>query len=89
MKFAIEVGEHKIAIPGGKLTDVPEVKKLNEYNRAQTNFYYRKGENWLIAAERQMQYDPKLRRIFIIYLSPSAISPDVLTVVDHVPPAKE
>jgi len=87
--FAIEAGEHKLALPGGKLTDVPEVTKLNEYNRAQTNFHYRQGENWLLAAERQMQYDPKLRRIFIIYLSPSAIAPDVLTIVDHRPPAEE
>lgn len=87
--FAIEAGEHKLALPGGKLTDVPEVTKLNENNRAQTNFHYRQGENWLLAAERQMQYDPKLRRIFIIYLSPSAIAPDVLTIVDHRPPAGE
>jgi len=87
--FAIEVGEHKMALPGGKLTDIPEVKKLDEYNRAQTNFHYRKDGSWLLAAERQMQYDPKLRRLFIIYLSPAAIAPDVLTIVDHRPPTPE
>ncbi len=87
--FAIEVGEHKLSLPGGKLTAVPEVKKLDEYNRAQTNFHYKQNAHWLLAAERQMQYDPKLRRLFIIYRSPSAIAPDVLTIVDHRPPVEE
>lgn len=89
VNFAIEVGEHKLSLPGGKLTTVPEVKKLDEYHRAQTNFHYKQDEKWLLAAERQMQYDPKLRRLFIIYRSPSAIAPDVLTIVDHRPPVAE
>ena len=84
--FAIEVGEHKLLLPGGKLTAIPEVRKLNEYNRAQTNFHYKHEEKWLLAAERQMQYVKQLRRLFILYRAPSAVSPDVLTVVDQLQP---
>lgn len=84
--FAIEVGEHKIRVPGGKITPVPKVTKLDEYNRTQTNFYYKQADAWLVAAERQMQYANSLRRVFLIYKAPGAVGPDVRTIVDHPPP---
>jgi hypothetical protein len=84
--FALEVGEHKISIPSGKIIPVPKVTKLDEYNRTQTNFYYKQGNQWVVAAERQMQYVGTLRRVFLIYKAPAAVGPDVRTIVDQPPP---
>jgi hypothetical protein len=84
--FALEIADHKLLLSGGKITAVPKVTKLDEYNRAQTNFYYKQGDQWVIAAERQMQYLNTLRRVFLIYKSPNALAPDVRTIVDQ-PPA--
>lgn len=85
VEFAIEVGEHKLPLPAGKITDVPKVEKVNEYHRAQTNFYYKQDNQWVIAAERQMQYLNTLRRIFLVSKAPNALSPDVRTIVDQPP----
>ncbi|MEO5714393.1 MAG: hypothetical protein ABIT37_12975 [Luteolibacter sp.] len=87
--FALEIGEHKIVSPGGKITPVPKVKKVDEYNRAQTNFYYKQEDQWVVAAERQMQYVNTLRRLFLIYKDPGALAPDVRTIVDQPPPVTE
>ncbi|MEO5716042.1 MAG: hypothetical protein ABIT37_21355 [Luteolibacter sp.] len=86
VEFALEVGDQKLALPAGKITVVPKVTKLDEYNRAQTNFYYKEGDQWVVAAERQMQYVATLRRIFLIYKSPGALAPDVRTIIDQPPP---
>lgn len=84
--FAVEAGEQKIAVPGGKIVAIPQVTKVDEYHRAQTNFYYKQGDQWVVAAERQMQYVPTLRRVFLIYKLPGALGPDVRTIVDSPPP---
>lgn len=84
--FALKVGEHKLPIPGGKITTVPKVTKLDEYNRAQTDFYYKQDDQWVVAAERQMQYVGTLRRLFLIYKDPLALAPEVRTIVDEPPP---
>lgn len=84
--FAMEVGDQKVLLPGGKITPVPKVSKIDEYNRAQTNFYYKQGNQWVVAAERQMQYVNTLRRVFLIYKTPDALAPDVRTLVDQLPP---
>lgn len=84
--FAVEAGEHKILVPGGKIIAVPRVTKLDEYSRAQTNFYYKQEAVWVVAAERQMQFAKSLRRVFLIYKAPDAVGPDVRTIVDHSPP---
>lgn len=86
VEFAIEAGEHKLPLPPGKVTAVPKVTKVNEYNIAQTNFYYKQDNQWVIAAERQMQYANTLRRVFLIYKGPEAVAPDVRTILDR-PPA--
>lgn len=86
VEFALEIGDQKLTLPGGKVTPVPKVTKLDEYNRAQTNFYYKEGDQWVVAAERQMQYLATLRRIFLIYKSPGALAPDVRTIIDQPPP---
>ena len=84
--FALEVGGQKVLLPGGKITAVPKVTQVDDYNRAQTNFYYKQADQWVVAAERQMQYVATLRRVFVIYKTPSALAPDVRTLVDQ-PPA--
>jgi len=84
--FALEVGDQKLVLPGGKITAVPKVTHVDEYNRAQTNFYYKQADQWVVAVERQMQYVGTLRRVFLIYKTPQALAPDVRTLVDPLPP---
>jgi hypothetical protein len=84
--FALEVGDQKVLLPGGKITGVPKVTKLDEYNRAQTNFYYKKADQWVLASEREMQFIDTIRRVFLIYKMPGALAPDVRTIIDPYPP---
>ena len=83
---AIEAGEHKLPIHPGKITNLPPVKKVNEFNMAQTNFYYKQGEAWTPFVERQLQFLDGFRRIFILHTTPGALSPTVTTIVDTVTP---
>lgn len=82
VETAIQAGEHKIPIHPGKITRVPSVSKVNEFNMAQTNFYYQEGESWVAFAERQLQYLNACRRLFIIHATPGALQPTVTTIVD-------
>jgi hypothetical protein len=82
MDAAIEAGEHKLPIRPGVITNVPPVEKRNEYNMAQTNFYYKQGEAWTVFTERQLQFLEGYRRIFIIHTTPGALQPTVTTIVD-------
>lgn len=82
VETAIEVGEHKLPIHPGKITRVPPVKTVNEFNMAQTNFYYQQGEAWVPFTERQLQFLDVCRRIFIIHATPGALQPTVTTIVD-------
>ena len=82
---AIEAGEHKIVVPGGKIVRVPPVRKVTEYNIAQTNFYYKDGKTWVPFTERQLQYLDEFRRIFIVHVTPGATQPFVTTVIDTTP----
>jgi hypothetical protein len=86
VEMAIQAGEHRLPIHPGVITNVPAVKKLNQYNLAQTNFYYKQGDAWVAFAERQLQYLDAYRRIFIIHVTPGAIQPTVTTIVDTTPP---
>ena len=79
---AIQAGEHRIPVHPGKITRVPPVKKVDEFNMAQTNFYYKQGENWVAFTERQLQYLDVCRRIFIVHVTPGALNPKVTTIVD-------
>lgn len=87
--FALEIGDQKVLLPGGKITAIPKVAKVDEYYRAQTNFYYKQADQWVIAAERQMQYVVTVRRVFVIYKTPDALAPDVRTLVDQATPIVE
>ncbi len=82
METAIQAGEHRLPVNPGKFTKVPPVTKVNEYNMAQTNFYYQQGGSWVAFAERQLQYLDACRRLFIIHATPGALQPTVTTIVD-------
>jgi hypothetical protein len=85
VETAIQAGEHRLPIHPGKITRVPPVRKVNEFNMAQTNFYYRQGESWVPFTERQLQYLDAYRRIFIIHATPGALQPSITTIVDTSP----
>jgi len=85
VEAAIEAGEHKLPIHPGKITKVPPVSKVNDFNMAQTNFYYKQGESWVPFTERQLQYIDDYRRIFIVHVTPGATQPMVTTIVDVAP----
>jgi len=82
---AIEAGEHKLPLPAGKITNLPPVKKVNEFNMAQTNFYYKEGTSWVPFVERQLQYIDQFRRVFIVHVTPGSTFPSVTSVVDTAP----
>jgi len=82
---AIEAGEHRVALRAGRTTAVPAVRQVNEFNIAQTNFFYRSGEEWLPFTERQLQYVDDSRRIFLIHATPGSRRPFVTTLVDYQP----
>jgi hypothetical protein len=86
LEAAIEAGEHKLPIHPGVITNLPPVKKVNEYNMAQTNFYFKQGEAWTAITERQLQYLDDIRRIFIVNTTPGAPQPTVDTIVDTTTP---
>ena len=86
---AIEAGEHKLPINPGKVTKVPAVKKLDEFNNAQTNFYYKEGTSWVAFTERQLQYLDQFRRIFIVHVTPGSTQPFVTTIVDTATPVAQ
>jgi len=85
VEAAVQAGEHRLLIHPGKVTSVPPVRKVNEYNMAQTNFYYHQGDSWVPFTERQLQYLEACRRIFIVYATPGALQPSVSTIVDISP----
>ncbi len=82
---ALQAGEHKLPLKPASVTTVPAVTKVSEYNMAQTNFYYQESGNWVPFTERQLQYLPEFRRIFLVYLTPGSTQPFVTTIVDTVP----
>ena len=82
VETAIQAGEHRLPVHPGKITKVPPVKKVDEFNMAQTNFYYQQGGSWVAFTERQLQYLDASRRVFIIHATPGAIQPTVTTIVD-------
>ena len=85
VETALQAGEHKLPLPGGKITTLPEVKKLDEFNMAQTNFYYREGTAWVPFTERRLQYTGQMRRIFVVHATPGSQQPFVVTLIDYKP----
>jgi hypothetical protein len=85
--LAVQAGSTKLPVPAGQVTTLPEIKDVNAYNMAQTNFYSKSGNEWVAFSERQLQYVKTLRRVFIAYVSPHAVAPSVRTLSDREPVA--
>jgi hypothetical protein len=85
VETALQAGEHKLQVEPGKIVSVPPVRKVNEFNMAQANFYYKEGDNWVAFTERQLQFLDDFRRIFLIHVTPGATQPFVSTVLDAAP----
>ncbi len=84
LQMAMKAGEHSVKLPASSVSKVPKVAKLNGLNQAQTEFYRKgKGENeWLLLAERPMQFTDGLRNIILIYQMPNVEAPQLRTLVD-------
>lgn len=85
VETAMQAGEQKLSLPAGKITALSEVKKVDEFNMAQTNFYYREGTAWVPFTERRLQYTGEMRRIFVVHATPGSQHPFVATLVDYKP----
>jgi hypothetical protein len=83
---AVEVGEHKLPIHPGQLTNIPPVKKVNRYNMAQTKIYRMTDGAWTISEDYPLQYLESIRRIFILHTNPGATQPSVRIIEDTVSP---
>lgn len=83
VETAVQAGEHRLPLPSGNIVPLPEVKKRDEFNMAQTNFYYRQGANWIPFTERRLQFVDDNRRIFIVHATASSQQPFVATLVDY------
>jgi hypothetical protein len=82
VETALQAGEHRLPVKPGQFTRVPSVSKVNDFNMAQTNFYYQKNGAWVAFTERQLQYLDACRRLFIVHATMGALNPTVTTIVD-------
>ena len=91
LETAVEAGEHKFPCKPSAITRIPAVKKLDAYNMAQTNFYYKKNGSWIVFSECRMKYLDAFRQVFLVYPSPGGTAPLLTTLIDQIPkpaPAK-
>jgi hypothetical protein len=86
VEAAIEAGEHKLPIHPGEIARLPLVKKVDNFNMAQTNFFYKKEQEWTVFTERKIQYLDAIRRIFIVYVTPEALQPSADSITDTTSP---
>ncbi len=85
--IGVQAGEHTLRVRPGKISTLPPVKKVNDFNMAQTNFYYEaKDGSWTVFTERQLQFLDAFRRLFIVHATPGAVAPTVTTIVDTAAP---
>ena len=82
LPLAIKAGEHSKDVPPASVAAVPPVTKVNNLNQAQTQFYRKAEKEWVLLAERPMQYTAALRNIFLMYLMPNVAEPQIRTLVD-------
>ena len=85
LETAMEAGEHKLPCKPAAITSAPPVKRLDPYNMAQTNFYYRKDGSWIAFSECRMKYLDEFRQVFIIYMIPGSTAPVLTTLIDQAP----
>ena len=82
METTLEAGEHKLTLPPGGITRVPPVKKVDEFNMAQTDFSFQQSGSSVAFSQRQLQFLDAYRRIFIIHATPGSLQPTITTIVD-------
>jgi hypothetical protein len=84
LELAMKAGEHSVKLPASKVSAVPRVAKRNALNQAQTEFYRKgKGANeWLLLAERPMQFTDEIRNIILVFQMPNVEQPQLRTLVD-------
>jgi hypothetical protein len=85
METTLEAGEHKLTLPPGGITRVPPVKKVDEFNMAQTDFSFQQSGSSVAFSQRQLQFLDACRRIFIIHATPGSLQPTVTTIADTAP----
>jgi hypothetical protein len=84
LELAMKAGEHSVKLPASKVSTVPKVTRRNDLNQAQTEFY-RKGKaanEWLLLAERPMQFTDGIRNLILVYQMPNVEEPQLRTLVD-------
>ncbi|MCX6878641.1 MAG: hypothetical protein NTW21_33230 [Verrucomicrobia bacterium] len=82
LPLAIKAGEHAKEVPPARIVAVPPVTKVNALNQAQTLFYRKVDQDWILLSERPMQYTATLRNIFLMYLMPNVDEPQIRTLID-------
>lgn len=83
VQAAVEAGEHKLKLDSGKISMIPEVRKVDDFNMAQANFYVRNGESWIPITERRLQFMDNFRRVYLIFSTPGSKRPPfVKTLLD-------
>lgn len=84
LPLAMKAGEHNVKLPPGAAATVPKVTRRNDLNQAQTEFYRKgPGENdWILLAERPMQFTDHIRNIILLYQMPNVPEPQLRTLVD-------
>ncbi|MFC7337205.1 hypothetical protein ACFQY0_08450 [Haloferula chungangensis] len=82
VEAGVEAGEHKVRLLPGKVSRIPAVEKLDDYNMAQTNFYYKLEDSWVTFTERRLQFLDDYRRIFIISPTAGGTQPMITTIID-------
>jgi hypothetical protein len=85
LETAMEAGEHKLPCKPRAITGMPAVRKLDAYNMAQTNFYYKMNGSWIVFSECRMKYLDVFRQIFIVYTRPGSSAPELMTLIDQLP----
>jgi hypothetical protein len=81
---AVAAGEHKIKLESGKISPIPEVRKVDGSNMAPTNFYVKKDSEWVPITERMLDYSDHLRRVYLIFTPPGSRRPPVVqTLLDR------
>ena len=84
VEIAVRAGEHRLAVKPGAVLKIPPVSRKNDFNFAQTDFFYRLDEKsqWTSFSERQLKFVDSARRIFVTFVSKGAVAPAVSTVLD-------
>lgn len=87
-KADAEAEPHRILLPSGQVSTIPEVSKDGKGKSAQTNFYIKvkKDNTWVPITERVLEYSDQLRRVYFIFTTPGSRRPPfVRTLLDRKP----